>query len=248
MKIQNKRCNVFLGRLLIIIILLLLLQGCASVRMAEQVEQGKRSFVDGNYKQALHDLLPVAAYGNPEAQYAVGFIYYNGYSVTQDTESGIFWMTMSANQGYEPAKKALQEIQKENLRKAGVKQSLNTIPEKPKRSIVKTAHNDDVLQSLVSAQLLHQIKKDSFHGKKDKYTLQLFGSYHKSDVKILQLRLSSTKTTHCWHTKRDGKDWFVLTYGEFKTAHAAKSALSTLPRVMHKMNPWVRPTKQLELA
>jgi TPR repeat protein len=280
-----------LGRVLVVAIALLLLQGCASVRMSEQFEQGKRSFVDGEYKQALHELLPTAVYGNAKAQYAVGFIYYNGYGVPQDTESGIFWMTMSANQGYVPAKKALTAIQRENLIKAANKKQMTVSVETatpavrtkpvspfkdeavltPKAHLIKTTsaksvQKDEVLQALMSAQLLPPIKKKTpartvvkneqinlpvpppYNGKKANYTLQLFGSYHQEEVRTLQTKLSSAKVTRCWHTKREGRDWFVLTYGEFKTSRAAKSALISLPGAIREMNPWIRPMTQLELA
>jgi len=72
--------------------------------------EGKRLFEEGFYKSAMHELLPIAVNGNEEAQYAVGFMYYYGYGVSQDTEVGFFWIQRSANQHYEPAMQALQSI------------------------------------------------------------------------------------------------------------------------------------------
>jgi TPR repeat protein len=37
-------------------------------------------------------------------------MYYYGYGVAQDAESGRFWMEKSANQKYPPAEKALQML------------------------------------------------------------------------------------------------------------------------------------------
>lgn len=75
------------------------------------LEQGKRDFQEGFYKRALQELLPVAADGNGEAQYAVGYMYYYGYGVSQDTNVGFFWIQRAAGQHYVPAIQALRSIQ-----------------------------------------------------------------------------------------------------------------------------------------
>lgn len=93
-----------------ILLVATLLQACASPHMSQEFQLGKIRFEDGNYKQAFHDLLPLAASGNCEAQYAVGYMYYYGLGVPKDCESGVFWMKKSADQHYEPAQKALQML------------------------------------------------------------------------------------------------------------------------------------------
>ncbi len=93
-----------------VIFVMLLLQSCASPRMGEELQGGKAKFMVGNYKEAFHDLLPVAVYGRKEAQYAVGYMYYYGLGVAQDPESGLFWMKKSAEQHFAPAVDALKLI------------------------------------------------------------------------------------------------------------------------------------------
>lgn len=102
-------------KFLCVVVLGVLLQGCAtSPMMAEELQGGKAKFVAGNYKGAFHDLLPIAVYGRKEAQYAVGYMYYYGMGVPQDTESGLFWMQKSADQHYQPAIDALKIIQEKS--------------------------------------------------------------------------------------------------------------------------------------
>lgn len=84
-----------------------------SPKEMSELQQGKRLFEDGYYKRSLHYLLPLACDGNAEAQYAVGYMYYYGYGVAQDTEVGYFWIRRSANQGFQPAVKALFLISQE---------------------------------------------------------------------------------------------------------------------------------------
>ncbi len=89
------------------------LSACSSkVVVTSELAQGKRYFEAGYYKSAMHDLLPLATDGNAEAQYAVGYMYYYGYGVSQDVEVGHFWIKRSANQHYQPAIKALEMIDK----------------------------------------------------------------------------------------------------------------------------------------
>ena len=75
------------------------------------LENGKRLFEEGFYKKAMQQLLPVAVNGNAEAQYAVGYMYYYGFGVAQDTNVGYFWIQRSAAQHYTPAVLARDDIQ-----------------------------------------------------------------------------------------------------------------------------------------
>lgn len=88
----------------------LLLLSCTSIKISQELQAGKMSFAAGDFKKAFHQLLPLAAEANPQAEYAVGYMYYNGYGVSQDRESGLFWMQKSADQRYTPAIKALEAI------------------------------------------------------------------------------------------------------------------------------------------
>jgi hypothetical protein len=108
-------------RVLIITLLSFLLLACAvthtttpptitSPRVSSELAQGKRDFENGYYKRAMHQLLPLACEGSAEAQYAVGYMYYYGYGVAQDTDVGYFWIKRSADLGYQPAIKAMLYI------------------------------------------------------------------------------------------------------------------------------------------
>lgn len=100
--------------LFIIVFMSLLLQACASTRLHYQFQEGmqnaKRSFDSGNFKEAFCRLLPLAVAGCAEAQYALGYLYYYGYGVSEDTISGLFWIEESAKRGYPPAIKALSVL------------------------------------------------------------------------------------------------------------------------------------------
>jgi TPR repeat protein len=93
----------------------LFLTACASQQQGYQLATGKQSFISGDYKESFHTLLPLASQGVPQAEYAVGYMYYYGYGVTRDSESGTFWMQKAAQQNYKPARDALDLIHKQNV-------------------------------------------------------------------------------------------------------------------------------------
>ncbi|HVE43613.1 MAG TPA: hypothetical protein VNC84_00550 [Gammaproteobacteria bacterium] len=83
------------------------LTACAHLANESAVQQGQRYFEQGYYKRAMHTLLPAACDGNAKAEYAVGYMYYYGYGVGQDTDVGYVWIQRSAHQHYQPAVTAL---------------------------------------------------------------------------------------------------------------------------------------------
>jgi len=96
-------------------LLLLALAGCATkppVHVMSELAQGQREFDQGYYKRAIARLLPLACEGNAEAQYAIGYMYYYGYGVTQDTDVGVIWIKSAAAKHYEPAIAALKLVEK----------------------------------------------------------------------------------------------------------------------------------------
>ncbi len=97
-------------RLLMMILLSLSLCACTALvytpKDTAQLQQGKRDFDSGYYQSAMRRLLPLACDGNADAQYAVGYMYYYGFGVGQDTFVGSFWINRSAKQHYPPAVRA----------------------------------------------------------------------------------------------------------------------------------------------
>ena len=82
-----------------------------------ELAYGKTLFQDGYYKRAMEQFLPLAAEGNAEAQYAVGYMYYYGFGSAQDTTTGHFWISRSANQHFQPAINALVIIERDQQKR-----------------------------------------------------------------------------------------------------------------------------------
>lgn len=216
------------------------LSSCTSIMIAQELEQGKISFSAGNFKQAFHQLLPLAAKGEAQAQYAVGYMYYYGYGAAQDKESGLFWMQKSAEQQYAPALKALAII--------------HSHQNEPERPVTRQAWKDEktVTSALIknpspktfpSPQPCKAMWEKSFLST---YALQLFGSYDLATLKEVQTRLHLEKMTQYWRTQHNGRDWYVLTYQQYATLQQAKNALSYLPHKVKSLKPWIRKVAGLE--
>lgn len=101
-------------RNIFLFLLMLMLGGCAtpSLWTFSELQQGKRYFDAGLYVNAMQILLPLAVDGSVEAQYAVGYMYYYGYGVPQDMQTGYFWIDRAAKQRYAPALEALRLIER----------------------------------------------------------------------------------------------------------------------------------------
>lgn len=93
---------------IVIIICTLLLTACAS----QVLKQSKQDFNSGNYPAAMEKLMPLAEKGDPRAEYAVGYMYYNGEGVTKNKALGEDWIDKAAAQGYVDAIKAQAIIKK----------------------------------------------------------------------------------------------------------------------------------------
>jgi len=98
-------------------LIVFILSACVTANKATDpfhLAQGKRDMEAGYYKRAMQQLLGPACDGNTQAQYAVGYMYYYGYGVTQDTDVGYFWIKRSANQGNRTAIEALKMLEHQN--------------------------------------------------------------------------------------------------------------------------------------
>lgn len=94
---------------------LVLLAGCAAPGGAERgdverFERGKQAYLSERYSEAFELLLREAEDGNAEAQYTVGYMYYQGQGVNQNDEVALRWIRESAAGGNSRAVEALGQM------------------------------------------------------------------------------------------------------------------------------------------
>jgi TPR repeat protein len=75
-----------------------------------RLNSGIANFKEQNYRAAFIKLMPIAEAGNPDAQYAIGYMFYYGQGVVTDKDKAFYWMKLASRQGHPEANKALQII------------------------------------------------------------------------------------------------------------------------------------------
>lgn len=83
------------NRFILVILILVFLNGCRSMNLQE----GITSFQAQDYRQAFIRLKPLADKGQPDAEYAVGYMYYYGQGVVEDREKAWYWINCAAKVG-----------------------------------------------------------------------------------------------------------------------------------------------------
>ncbi|MDI9819465.1 MULTISPECIES: tetratricopeptide repeat protein [unclassified Legionella] len=88
-----------------LVIVLGLTQFACAVR--SNLAEGISSFRVQNYRQAFVHLKPEAKKGQPDAQYAVGYMYYYGQGVVENRKRAWYWINKAARAGQPDAVAAL---------------------------------------------------------------------------------------------------------------------------------------------
>ena len=78
---------------------ILLLFSNASIGYAQDLAQGAKAYVRGDYAEALRQFKPLAEKGDPITQLTIGNMYYLGQGVTQDYKTAVKWYRLAAEQG-----------------------------------------------------------------------------------------------------------------------------------------------------
>lgn len=74
------------------------------------LQEGIGSFKAQDYRQAFIHLLPEAKKGVPDAEYAVGYMYYYGQGVLEDRKQALYWINRAAAAGQREAIEALKVL------------------------------------------------------------------------------------------------------------------------------------------
>jgi TPR repeat protein len=101
-----------LSRGILILTVCLTLAACSNpqARYKRDFYNAKQSFAHQNYSSAFTQIRSPAIAGNPDAQYALGYMYYNGLGTIASSTKASYWFQKAAAQGNDPAHKALLEM------------------------------------------------------------------------------------------------------------------------------------------
>lgn len=98
----------------VILLTSLLLLGCQAMNKQPEADQalaaGQALYRQQEYHSAYLKLHYAAERGQAQAQYAVGYMLYNGIGVDRDQDAALSWFMRSAKKGYAKATQALKQI------------------------------------------------------------------------------------------------------------------------------------------
>ena len=77
------------------------------------LKEGIHNFKVQNYRAAFVRLMPEAEKGNPDAQYAVGYMYYYGQGVVEDKKKAWHWIRLAADAGQSDAVSAARLLEQD---------------------------------------------------------------------------------------------------------------------------------------
>lgn len=96
-----------------------LLSACQNVNLSE----GISSFRAQDYRRAFIRLKPEALKGQPDAQYAIGYMYYYGQGVVEDRRKAWFWINKAASVRQPDALAAIQILNQGTMEKRKIFES-----------------------------------------------------------------------------------------------------------------------------
>lgn len=103
-----------IGCLIGLLLMAGMLSNCSSTTPQKLYVKGKQAYLQRNYQKSVSYLVKAAERNDPQAQYALGYMFYYGQGVPQDTLAAQYWIEQSAKRGFPPATIALHEFQQAN--------------------------------------------------------------------------------------------------------------------------------------
>ncbi|WP_318475004.1 AAA family ATPase [Photobacterium leiognathi] len=78
------------------------------------------------------------------------------------------------------------------------------------------------------------------------YAIQLSASMSWNDTKAFVIKNKVQSSTAIYKTRRDGKIWFIVISGDYKTAKQARTAIRALPNELKALRPWPKSYKKIQ--
>lgn len=251
----------------------ILFSACASNQKAanKAYAKGKSEYLAQNYDTSFQEIQQAAQAGDPDAQYALGYMYYYGKGTPQDLTQAMEWMRKAAAQGQPQATKALELLAKQDdsqtLDASASSNSSSTLQpqtftkekftladssavsslaQKPvaRNSNTSSVSHHAYLHGVGSMSARHAVNATVRQG--GGYTVQLLGAFQREDVINFMREHNLEDKAAFYKTTFQGKAWYVLVYGHYQTISQAKQAIAGLPASLRQQKPWVKPMAEVQ--
>ncbi len=220
------------------------LTGCSSSRTENSYAQARLNFAEQNYHDAYQQLLVPAAKGNPDAEYALGYLYYYGKGTPANTELGKQWILKAAQDGNEQAAQAYQMIMAKEQGIMPEMASPAPVVHHPKaiayaKPIIKKQAKKSMAQARHTGAKT-SAEKQLLAAKKTDYTIQLIDATSAANAAGFIKKQQLNHNARYFHRQLNGKDLYVVVYGIYANKTLANNAVKTLPKKVQQLRPWVR--------
>lgn len=225
------------------------LAACSSTS-PDTYAQAKLNFAEQNYYDAYQQLLVPAAKGNPDAEYALGYLYYYGKGTARNTILGKQWILKAARDGNEQAAEAYQMI-------LSREQGIMPISEPMHKS---TYHPKILRKKHRAIQAHHAVSKRPIYNKRHKvqttrlttaeklllacnpahYTLQLFAAATAKQANQFMRQYKLGHKGSYFKRHLNGHNFYAVVYGDYASEASAQRAIRTLPAAIKSLRPWPR--------
>ncbi|MDI1351662.1 MAG: sel1 repeat family protein [bacterium] len=101
-------------KIVVILLLIPLMTACIGTL---NLREGIQSFKAQDYRRAFIRLKPEAEKGQPDAQYAIGYMYYYGQGVVENRKKAWFWINLAAHIGQPDAVAAVAILEQGIIKK-----------------------------------------------------------------------------------------------------------------------------------
>jgi septal ring-binding cell division protein DamX len=239
-----------------------------SVGYDEEVNNAKIAFNQKNYTVAAKLLKPLAQQGRGDAQYALGYLYFNGLGVPVNKSLAAQWFNSAAANGNENAKQALLHMPSSNSAVIDLRDKKDSLPD-PVAVITGEADPGDeppVVDSSVPrssndqpAQVEQMTKEAStdvdmlsddvkltdgekwIGGQpKNNFTIQLIVLADESALQRFINENNLQENSVYYRMQKNEKTYYALVHGSFGSYSQAEESAAALSSKLNVAEPWIR--------
>lgn len=232
----------------------LLLLSCAHPHEKNKHPACQRNPFLQRYQCSLANVQQAAMRGDADAEYALGYMYYNGIDTPVDTSAALVWIRKSAAQGQDLAQQALKVMQKVPSQPAATgssQKSHRVLPKKTysQQKALKANEASVETKKKLSLTKTRGVPRRSIFAivktPPQHFALQLMASRNPEKLKSAYKRYR-LKNSYWFVKKQNGQVWTVWIQGNYRTRLAAQQAVATLPAALRASGPWVKSYAQIQ--
>lgn len=225
---------------------LFLLNGCAAHRANTHMSKTTKQICQNNtllqhYHCSLTKLETAAQHNDPDAEYALGYVYYYGVNDSADAYNSMatakLWMRRAAAQGQPQAIQALQLLQ-DSETGSSTEEKVKTT--QTKATVVPRAATPLSKKTTVVAKTQTTTQLTTPTEEPYSYSIQLAASVDLPRLQEYVLAHHLKGKAGYYKACIDGKRWYILIYGHYANRILALQTLHNLPGSLKAGHPWLK--------